>query len=220
MNTMGENEDLPHGSLDDESLSGSNSMAQDNQGWLDPSLRDPSMRPPSTITNNAMHIVDGNYGQLDVESDDDNGDDDMQHTNGGFPDHPPQTWEMHPPGTSSHPELVENLERSRRQRRPVASKEVVPVMARDKSWLCHSHAFLSESDYGPVWSDSVNLWRDFEQSLPLADLSSVSFHSIPCSFNSCYKLFRIVSLLSKLGRVNSDCGLRSVIFQIHLLSMM
>ena len=116
MNTMGENEDLPRGNLDDESLNGNsaenNSIAQDDQGWLDPSLQDP---PSSTITNDATHIIDRSHGRLDDESDDDNGDNNMQFTSGGFPDHPPQTWEKHLPGTSSHAEPVENLEWSRRQ---------------------------------------------------------------------------------------------------------
>lgn len=148
----------------------------DDQQWLDPSLRDLShiTQPPSTIVNDARHMVNESLTHLQDDFDDDDVDeaDDEQLPESGFPPHPPQTWDTYQ--STSHSDRTEGFERSRRQRRPVASKEVVPIMARDKSWLSDSHTFLSESDFGLGWSKSISLWFDFKQGLPLADLSSVS----------------------------------------------
>jgi hypothetical protein len=137
------------------------------EGWLDPALRSSSIivAPPTTQSPDRPQACEAQCPTVPAPT--------------SFPPHPPQSWEAY--GYASQPQptacieaaqadvqVERNLERNARARRVPASK----ATARD--WLHDSRSCLDDSDYGDSWSDCVNTWFNFEQSLPLVELSSVS----------------------------------------------
>ncbi|KIL58239.1 hypothetical protein M378DRAFT_15676 [Amanita muscaria Koide BX008] len=162
---------------DDESARANNGV---NKNWLDPSLR-------SSPTNNAVGAA------LPSQSTSNSGP-----CNEG--EGPPVTAMSHE-NAPCHPEgsaIQRNTNTSRIQRTRQAAAPKVPITLGDKhsEWLKNSYKCLLNDNCSTMWSETVEAWLQFENDLPLVNLSSKRLPAIK---------YRPAELSQWLGKRDFTC---------------